>query len=479
MSHPSDTILIVDDEERLVACFEELLHEHGITNTVTCSDSREARRLIETQPFGIILLDLDMPFITGLELLAVIGEHLPDAVSLVITGAADVDSAVNCMRKGASDYLVKPIDANRLVASVQNAIDIFDLRRQNTRLKRHFLQQGVENPDAFTEIVTRNSGMQTVLRYVEAVAESNQCVLITGETGSGKELIARAVHTVSGRKGDFVAVNVAGLDDVMFSDTLFGHVKGAYTGADGKRAGMVDAATGGTLFLDEIGDLSPGAQVKLLRLLQEQEYLPLGSDNVQKADTRIVAATNKSVQALKTGATMRTDLYYRLAVHSVRIPPLRDRLDDIPLLLNHFIAEAANDMNRDIPDADDTAVRALQRYAFPGNIRELEAMVRDTVSTLHGDTITAEAFEAHLSPASDPQEAANSLTAMPPLTDAGAIIFPESLPTTEEALQSLILETMRRHKNNQTLAAKSLGISRQTLNKKWGCIRDPEADAQT
>jgi DNA-binding NtrC family response regulator len=221
MSHPTDTILIVDDEERLVASFENLLHEHGITNTVTCSDSREARKLIETQSFGIILLDLDMPFVTGLELLAVIGEHLPDAVSLVITGAADVDSAVNCMRKGASDYLVKPIGANRLVASVQNAIDIFDLRRQNARLKRHFLQRGVENPDAFTEIVTRNSGMQAVLRYVEAVAESNQCVLITGETGSGKELIARAVHTVSGRKGDFVAVNVAGLDDVMFSGYPF------------------------------------------------------------------------------------------------------------------------------------------------------------------------------------------------------------------------------------------------------------------
>ena len=152
-------------------------------------------------------------------------------------------------------------------------------------------------------------------------------------------------------------------------------------------------------------------------------------------------------------------------------------MDDIPLLLNHFITEAANDMNRDIPDADDTAVRALQRYAFPGNIRELEAMVRDIVSTLNGDTITGDAFNAHLNPASDPQEAANSLTAMPPLTDAGAILFPEALPTSEEALQSLILETMRRHKNNQTLAAKSLGISRQTLNKKWGCIRDPEADA--
>jgi DNA-binding NtrC family response regulator len=479
MSHPTDTILIVDDEERLVASFENLLHEHGITNTVTCSDSREARKLIETQSFGIILLDLDMPFVTGLELLAVIGEHLPDAVSLVITGAADVDSAVNCMRKGASDYLVKPIGANRLVASVQNAIDIFDLRRQNARLKRHFLQRGVENPDAFTEIVTRNSGMQAVLRYVEAVAESNQCVLITGETGSGKELIARAVHTVSGRKGDFVAVNVAGLDDVMFSDTLFGHVKGAYTGADGKRAGMVDAATGGTLFLDEIGDLAPGAQVKLLRLLQEQEYIPLGSDNAQKADTRIVAATNKSVQDLKTGASMRSDLYYRLAVHSVRIPPLRDRLDDVPLLLNHFITQAANDMNREIPEVNDAAVRALQRYGFPGNIRELEAMVRDAVSILDGDTITADAFREHLSPVSDPQESVISTSRMASLPNADAILFPESLPTSEEALQALILETMRRCDNNQTLAAKSLGISRQTLNKKWGYMRDPDTDALT
>lgn len=477
MSYPSATILIVDDEKRLVASFENLLHEHGITNTLTCSDSREARRLIETQSFGIILLDLNMPFITGLELLAVIAEHLPDAVSLVITGAADVDSAVNCMRKGASDYLVKPIDANRLVASVQNAIGIFDLRCQNARLKRHFLQRGVENPDAFSEIVTRNSGMQAVLRYVEAVAESNQCVLITGETGAGKELIARAVHTVSGRKGDFVAVNVAGLDDVMFSDTLFGHVKGAYTGADGKRAGMVEAATGGTLFLDEIGDLAPGAQVKLLRLLQEQEYLPLGSDNAQKSDTRIVAATNKSVQELKTGTSMRSDLYYRLAVHSVKIPPLRDRIDDVPLLLNHFIAQAAKAMNREIPDADDAAVRALQRYAFPGNIRELEAMVRDVVSTLHGDTITAEAFRAHLTPVSDTQASTISTDTMPSLTDSDAILFPESLPTTKEALQALIFETMRRHENNQTLAAKSLGISRQTLNKRWGCLRDPETDA--
>ncbi len=473
MNTPKEPILLVDDEAHLLASFETLLNEQGITHTVTCNDSRDVEALLTSHTFGAIVMDLDMPHISGQELLPLIAAQQPDAVILIVTGAADIEMAVTCMQQGASDYILKPVDASRLVASVRNAIDVYALRRENMRLKHHFLSPELERPDAFHDIVTRNAAMRAILKYVEAISDSAQGVLITGETGCGKELVARAVHALSGRQGEFVAVNVAGLDDVMFSDTLFGHVKGAFTGADTKRAGMVEAANGGTLFLDEIGDLAPASQVKLLRLLQEQEFLPLGSDRAMQSDARVIAATNLDVNTLKTGTHMRRDLYYRLAVHNVCIPPLRERLDDIPLLVHHFVETICEQLDKPAPAVEDGVELTLQRQRYPGNVREFEAMMHDVLSTHKGDTLNVQDFSNYMSPAAGVETPAHDAphTDGSPATASMGCVFPDPLPTSEEALQSLVEEAMRRADNNQTAAAKSIGISRQTLNKKWGEMR--------
>ena len=278
--------------------------------------------------------------------------------------------------------------------------------------------------------------------------------MITGETGVGKELIARALHTLSTRAGAFVPVNVAGLDDNVFSDTLFGHRKGAFTGADEARAGLIVRASGGTLFLDEIGDLSSASQVKLLRLLQENEYFPLGADVPKEANVRVIAATNRDVKDLRQkGGNFRQDLFYRLCSHHVQIPPLRERIGDLPLLCEHFLAEAASTMHKAIPNDLDTILTVILSHDFPGNIRELQSLLSNAVSSQSFDNFPAlKSKKASLS---------SGLQISEKTTDN--LIFAGHLPTLDRADAMLIDEAMRRSGGNQTLAAKMIGISRQTL----------------
>ena len=243
-------------------------------------------------------------------------------------------------------------------------------------------------------MVTGNKKMRAIFQYVEVVAGTRQPIMITGETGVGKELVARAIHQLSGRKGDYVALNVAGLDDMMFSDTLFGHKKGAFTGADQAREGFIARAAGGTLFLDEIGDLNESSQIKLLRLLQEHEYYPVGSDIVSKSDARIVLATNRDLQKMIAAGKFRNDLYYRLCAHQIHIPPLRERLDDIPQLLDHFLATSAAMVNKKKPTPPPELAVLLSIYQFPGNMRELEALVFDAVARHASGILSMESFRA-------------------------------------------------------------------------------------
>jgi transcriptional regulator with PAS, ATPase and Fis domain len=249
-----------------------------------------------------------------------------------------------------------------------------ELREENARLRSKLLEQELTKPEQFDEIITTDAAMFRLFAYLEAIATGSNPALITGETGTGKELIARAIHNLSGRRGPFVAVNVAGLDDTMFSDTLFGHRPGAFTGAVGTRKGMIEAAGRGTLFLDEIGDLSEASQVKLLRVLQEREYHTLGDDVPKRLEARVIAATHQDLSRL------RRDLYFRLRSYHVRIPPLRERLGDLPLLVNHIVREAAQDLGKQPPVVPERLYRVLGRYDFPGNIRELRAMVFDAVA---------------------------------------------------------------------------------------------------
>jgi transcriptional regulator with AAA-type ATPase domain len=302
--------------------------------------------------------------------------------------------------------------------------------------------------------------MRSVFQYIEAICTSPRPVLITGETGVGKELVARAVHALSGRKGRFVPVNVAGLDDNVFADTLFGHKKGAFTGADQARSGLLEQASGGSLFLDEIGDLHAASQVKLLRLLQDGEVFPLGSDVPKRSDARVVVATNQNLGALEASGTFRKDLYYRLCDHHVHIPPLRERLEDLPLLGEHFLEKASKTLNKKKPTPPDELVTLLCTYDFPGNIRELESMIIDAVSAHKAGKLSMEAFKGHIFKDRIPRE--QEL----PKEPRTFMSFPEKLPTLKQAEDLLIREALERAEGNQSIAALYLGISRQALNKR-------------
>ncbi|UCD47624.1 MAG: sigma-54-dependent Fis family transcriptional regulator, partial [Deltaproteobacteria bacterium] len=319
------------------------------------------------------------------------------------------------------------------------------------------------HPEAFAAIIHASREMRAVLQYTEAIACTSQTVLITGETGVGKELVARAVHIISGRKGPFVAVNVAGLDDNVFSDTLFGHKKGAFTGAEEERSGLLEKASGGTLFLDEIGDLPPSSQVKLLRLLQEHEYFPLGSDILKQSDARIVVATNKDIQDLQESGRLRADLYFRLHTHHVHIPPLKERTDDLPVLLDHFFEAAARALKKKTPTVPKELLDLCKAYSFPGNVRELESMVFDAVSSHGSGVLSLNAFKK----AMGLDKNTSMRSASDPLsTHNVSISFSELLPKLKEAEQILIDEAMKRADGNQGIAASMLGISRQALNRR-------------
>ena len=345
-TYPHLPVMLVDDEVQALDSFELALRSGNVNNFIRCQDSRDVISLLAEQESDVMLLDLRMPYLSGEELLPMVTTDFPHVPVIVITGADDVETAVRCMKAGAFDYIVKPVERSRLVASVKRAIELRELRRQNQLLKAHVLSDQLQNPEAFSEIITTSKIMRSIFQYIESIATSPQPVLITGDTGVGKELVARAVHTISRRQGDFIAVNVAGLDDSVFADTLFGHRKGAFTGADQTRTGLAEKASGGTLFLDEIGDLSPASQVKLLRFLQEGEFFPLGSDVAKRSDARIVVATNQELETLQNAGTFRKDLYYRLRIHHVHIPPLRERTEDLPLLLNHFLEKAAKILDK-------------------------------------------------------------------------------------------------------------------------------------
>ncbi|MRR37629.1 sigma-54-dependent Fis family transcriptional regulator, partial [bacterium] len=329
-------VLLVDDEEHILNASRLLLQSNGFSEILTRCDSREVLPLLEEQHVSVIVLDLHMPHLSGVELLPKLVNYFPHIPVILVTANDEVDTIVECMKTGAFDYIVKPVEAPRLVASVRKAMDHSDLSDEVASLKQSLLTGDLRNPAVFAPIATGNKKMRALFQYAEVVAPTRQPIMISGETGTGKELFARAIHELSGCTGEFVALNVAGLDDTMFSDTLFGHKKGAFTGADQNREGMVACAKGGTLFLDEIGDLDNSSQIKLLRLLQEKEYYPVGSDLVRKSEARIVMATNRDLQKLISEGKFRNDLYYRLCAHQLQIPPLRERLDDIPLLLEHL-----------------------------------------------------------------------------------------------------------------------------------------------
>lgn len=458
--YPAFSILIVDDEQAWIRSMRIALERlAGINNVISCQDAREVMQRMAEKEIGIVLLDITMPHLSGADLLKKITEQFPETIVIICSGMNQIDTAVKCMKDGAFDYLVKTAEEGRITTVIQHAIRLIEMRLENREMTERFLSGSLRNPAAFSGLVTVNKTMKTIFQYVEAVAKSNQPLLVSGESGVGKGLIVDAVHRLSGCKGSLVSVNVGGLDDTMFTDTLFGHVKGAFTGAEQLRSGMVEQAAGGTLFLDEIGDLNNASQVKLLRLLQEGDYFPLGSDRPKRLNARVIASTNQDLAEKQTRGEFRKDLFYRLRTHLIHVPPLRERKEDIGPLLDFFLEEAANSLGKEKPQHSAELLSVLEQYDFPGNIRELRSMVFDAVAQCSTNSLSVK----HFRKINDSQ----SRTSAPQGSDATNVFERiENLPTIHQAVGLLIAEAMKRAKGNQSIASRFLGISQPALSKR-------------
>lgn len=464
-------IMIVDDDPQALALLESLLCHDGYENVITFEDSRKALDYFNTQEVAAVVLDLSMPRLHGMYLLELFTKNKPHVPVIIVTAENQIDSAIECIKAGAVDYLTKPISVNRFMASITRALELRSLNDGLSSLPDP--EQTVGWPSDIASrhsIITQNKNMLSLMQYAEVISNSHQAVLINGETGVGKELVARAIHTMSKRKGEFVSINISGLDDLMFSDTLFGHKKGAYTGANQDRDGLIKKAANGTIFLDEIGDLNELSQVKLLRLLQENEYYPLGSDNPLQSNARLVVASNRSLRHLVNEGKFRKDFYYRLCTHQVTIPPLRDRLDDIPLLLDHFIDETATIFGKERPVYRKELVDLLCSYDFPGNVRELKAMIFDSVTKATSSKLSSECFRELIERERDPFPFQGSSSAPQNHAGVNGVTF-DRFPTLKHAETELIRRALEIAKNNQGVAARLLGITRQALNNRLQRIK--------
>lgn len=466
--HP---LVLVDDEATVLHSSKLLLSGAGIKPVVTLKDSRDLLPLLEQQEVEAIVLDLSMPHLSGMELLPKIVKSYPEIPVIVMTAAQDIETAVSSMKIGAFDYLVKPVEESRLISSVKHALEVRSLRRHVNVLKDYLLSNKLDHAQAFSSFDTISKKMHSVFQYAEAVAKSNEPVMINGETGVGKELLAKTIHQLSGRKGELIPVNVAGLDDTFFSDTLFGHKKGAFTGAIGTRKGLVSEAAGGTLFLDEIGDLSHASQIKLLRLLQEKRFYQLGSDIAINSDVRIICATHRDLNQRMADDAFRSDLYFRLSVHQIELLPLRDRREDLPLLVDRFIEAAAQSMDKDIPSAPRELYDLLGIYHFAGNIRELRALVYDAVAAHRsGPILSLERFRKAVEKQQQTQQTKQSLPEKK--ENNKLIIIPGEFPTLTQTETYMVREAMRKANGNQGVAATLLGISRPALNRRLARLHE-------
>lgn len=472
---PEQGVLLVDDDASFLDEARRALHSHGITNIATLQDGGNVFQELSSGTYRVVILDWVMPGLSGADLLPEIIRQFPAIPVIIMTGVNDLENVVTCIKLGAYDYLAKPLDANRLVSIVQKAFSAEALASQNRRLTAYLQGEPLQHPEHFSGIITCNDRMQSIFKIIEAMQFSRQPVLITGETGVGKELIAKAIHATSELKGPMITVNVAGLDDHMFADTLFGHKKGAFTGASESRDGLLEQARNGTLFLDEIGELSIASQVKLLRLIQQNEYYRVGSDVLQKNTARIIAASNADFESKLAAGTFRHDLYYRISTHSLHIPPLRERREDILPLAEHYAASVAKELQREVPNFSREVRLALQHQEFPGNVRELINMINKAVTNnrsgnLHLDDFPGVSYDCDTQPNLIRRIGSNQFVLHG--------IFP-AFPTFEEVEGLLATEAMDESKGSRSAAAELLGVSRPTLNKwlercaqKWGADGD-------
>ncbi|MGE0191637.1 MAG: sigma-54-dependent transcriptional regulator [Planctomycetota bacterium] len=438
-------ILIVDDDPLVPRTLRILLRKQG-HEVEACEDPHEALARLQRESFHLVISDINMPGMDGFALLERVRECQPDSEVILVTGYGTIENAVRGMRLGAFDYVTKPVLDDEMLLVVARALESQRLRAENADLKAQLASVRSGRPD---DVVGRDPEFLRVFETLDAVAPTRATVLITGESGTGKSLIARKLHDGSGRGEEpFVEVNCGALPEGLLESELFGHAKGSFTGAHAQRAGRFQSADGGTLFLDEIGTASPGLQVRLLRVLQERCFEPVGSEETITVDVRLVLATNEDLARSVREGKFRQDLYYRISVVPIHLPPLRERVSDIPLLAAHFLRRFAELNEKDVRHIDDNVMTILQAHAWPGNIRELENVIERGVILCRGDT---------LSPKDLPGELTRSLAAPEPgqvLPLRKALEIPE---------REIIERTLRSHNWNRQETAAALMINRTTL----------------
>lgn len=440
----SQTILLVDDEVKLLDVLSGVLEGLGY-RPLTASSGAAALERLEQDPVDLVLTDLRMPGMSGQELLAEIHRRHPSMPVVIMTAYSTVRDAVQAIKDGAFDYIDKPIEQEELATTLANALRLHEALRDNERLRRELAGRY-----KFDTLVGKSPAFQKVLRAVSEVCEQRTTVLLTGESGSGKEVVARAIHFNSPRqRKPFVAVNCAAIPEALLESEFFGHVKGSFTGAVSNRVGRFAQAEGGTLFLDEVGDMPLNLQAKILRVLQERQYEPVGATGSRTADVRIIAATNRDLTAMVAENKFREDLYYRLAVFPIALPPLRERAEDIPLFLDLFADDLAPTLGkRDIRFSPD-AVRVLTAYRWPGNIRELQNCVERSLISARSPVISAADLPAYIA------EKPGNGTAQD---------FPIQLDDVAAAFErGLIVEALKRAEGVQVRAAELLGINERSL----------------
>jgi DNA-binding NtrC family response regulator len=447
-----ERVLIVEDDSATRTGLAELVQAWGF-QTDEAPDGEEAMRKVTTFRPAIIVSDLVMPRMGGADLLRALKEQLSDITFILLTAQGTVDSAVEAIKEGAYDYLSKPVDPQRLQILLQKAVERQDTLREVRALRRQLREQG-----SFGRIIGNSPGIRTVYRVIEQSAPTSASVLISGDSGTGKELIAQTIHELSPRASfPFVAINCAAIPETLLESEIFGHEKGAFTGATDRRTGVFELAHRGTLFLDEIAEMMPATQVKLLRVLQERVFRRLGGRQEISVDVRVIAATNVNPQEAVNSGKLREDLFYRLNVFAIDLPPLRERREDIPLLVQMFLTEFNRTNAKGIRGVDQEAMYILERYPWPGNIRELRNVIERATILAESEFIEPR----HLPPTliSRGEESLPTLTISPGTT-------------VDEAERRLILLTLDHTRNNKTRAAEILGISLKTLHNKLNRMKE-------
>ena len=444
-----EKILIVEDEENERTGLAELVRAWGY-DTITATDGAEGFEQVQSWSPGIVITDLKMPRMTGMELL----EHIaaqPQVKVILLTAQGSVDAAVSAMKKGAFDFIEKPVNPTRLRNILQNASRIRGAECELEVSRRKLRDAGV-----LGSLVGSSKKMQEVFRLIEMVAPSTASVLITGESGTGKELVARTIHSLSNRKAKpFVAINCAAIPETLIESEIFGHEKGAFTGALERRTGCFELAEGGTLLLDEIGEMPIATQAKLLRVLEDRKLRRLGSKVETSVDVRVLAATNKAPDEAVARGQLRNDLYYRLNVFNIHLPPLREHKDDLPDLVHALLADMNEKHGRIVASVAESVMNAFMAYAWPGNVRELRNTLERAVIVCDTDLVEPR----HLPPGF------GQVVARPPVQEANAVRLGVGT-TVDEAERLLILKTLEATNNNKTRAAEILGISLKTLHNK-------------